>query len=83
MLLPAPRTQSSGLLRALQVLIPYSLSLAWRLGHAVAVAQHAKQDPANALVAEAGGRILFTGERGRSVFTHVRAHSVFTLRRTS
>lgn len=41
--------------------MPHTLSLAWRLGRAVAAAQHAKLDPVAALVAEAGGRLLFTG----------------------
>ena len=44
-----------------QVLVPHTLSLAWRLGHAVATAQHAKQDPADAIAAKSGGQVLFKG----------------------
>ena len=44
-----------------QVVVPHSLSLAWRLGKAVAAAQHAKQDAPEAIAATAGGRVLFTG----------------------
>ena len=45
-----------------QVLVPHSLSLAWRLGRAVTAAQHAKRDPVAAVAEEAGGRVLFVGE---------------------
>lgn len=44
-----------------QVVVPHSLSLALRLGSAVAAAQHAKQDAPAAIAAAGGGRVLFTG----------------------
>jgi DUF917 family protein len=47
--------------RHMQVLVPHTLSLAWRLGHAVAVAQHKKLDPGSEIAAETGGRVLFRG----------------------
>jgi hypothetical protein len=44
-----------------RVLVPHTLSLAWRLGRAVARAQHAKRDAAEAAAAEGGGRVVFRG----------------------
>ena len=43
------------------VAVPRSLSLAWRLGSAVAQAQHAKHDAAEAIAAAGGGQVLFRG----------------------
>jgi DUF917 family protein len=44
------------------VVIPHSLSHAWRLGKAVVQAQHAKHDPAAAVADAGGGKLLFAGE---------------------
>lgn len=45
-----------------RVAVPRSLSLAWHLGSAVAQAQHAKRDAAEAVAAAGGGRVLFRGD---------------------
>lgn len=44
-----------------QVMVPHSLSLAWRLAQAVAAARHAKQDAAAAIAAAGGGCVLLEG----------------------
>ncbi len=47
----------------LQVAIPGTLSLAWRLGHALQQARRSRQDPAAAAVAAYGsGQVLFRGK---------------------
>ena len=46
-----------------QVVVPHSLSLAFRLGQAVAAAQHAKQDAVRAAADVGGGAVIFSGER--------------------
>ncbi|PRW56447.1 hydantoinase subunit beta [Chlorella sorokiniana] len=45
-----------------RVAVPRSLSLAWHLGSAVAQAQHAKRDAAEAIADAGGGRVLFRGK---------------------
>lgn len=45
-----------------QVAVEGSLSLAWRLGQAVAAARHAKRCVAEAVASEGGGRVLFRGK---------------------
>lgn len=46
-----------------RVLVPHTLSLAWRLGKAAAEARRSKADAAAAIAAAGGGCVLFTGER--------------------
>ena len=44
------------------LLVPHTLSMAWRLGVAVCKAQHAKHDAADAVASLGGGRVLFRGD---------------------
>jgi DUF917 family protein len=46
-----------------RVVVPHSLSLAWRLGSAAARAQHAKRDAPAAIADAGGGRVLFLGRK--------------------
>lgn len=52
--------------------MPHSLSLAWRLGQAVAAARSAKQDTAAAVAKAGGGRVLFTGGPGLLAWSKVK-----------
>lgn len=58
---PSTHTHSDAGAELRRVGVPHSLSLAWRLGQAVARAQHYKQDAAAAVAAAGGGRVLFKG----------------------
>lgn len=45
-----------------KVVVPHSLSLAFRLGQAVAAAQHAKRDAVQAAADVGGGAVIFSGK---------------------